>query len=304
VAVGCGGDDNVVPLDSGSDSTKADAPVGTDASGDTSPTGDAQQGDTGPTPDGGGGKDVVLPDVTVPGIDDFIAQTTSTLCTRLGQCCFGQNTGLFDLSHCVNFETNAGGVKGLAYHTIPADAGDAGVTLDQTSARLCLQLILTMSCTTTSAELAAMRTACYGALRGQIPANGAGCVDSIQCGDGLRCDTSVDGGKCTALVPDGGACTYTLARPSDPTNSPIFSDDCAYRGTSTPPLFCDDSNPDAGIICVPLLGDGGPCGNSSNFDNACVSLICGGVSGICVDSVVQNPQDFCTELTIRDAGPG
>ena len=93
-----------------------------------------------------------------------------------------------------------------------------------------------------------------------------------------------------ALVGDGGACTKT--------------DDCAYRGTSVPSLFCDSIAPDAGS-CVPRLELDGGCGNFDDFDyGACTSGLCDPTTGNCSATDPFIDPGTCDIFTLKDAGPG
>ena len=183
----------------------------------------------------------------------------------------------FDLGRCLNTnENNLGGFKTLSRHE-PAlrDGGEAKVVFDKTKAALCLGEIRSFTCLTPSAEETKLRDDCYAALAGTIALNAAGCTDAIHCAAG-RCVLPGDGGvgSCVALVGDGGDCTT--------------SDDCAYRGSSNPSLFCEDDFADAGPSCAPRLGLDASCGNNTDSDYAaCQSQVCG-ANLTCASAFTQN----------------
>jgi hypothetical protein len=289
LGVGCSGDDTVVPLDSSAD-TKPDTTqpdTGTDGGSESSTEG----GEDAPA-------DAPLPDVAVPPLDTFIDTAVDTFCTALGACCYQGNPQKWDKPRCINAQfVAAGNPKLLAFRNAATKDGGAGLQYDTAQAKQCLALLTAMPCTITSAQYLAIGNACYGALKGTVPVNSKGCIDSLQCASPGRCDLTVDGGQCLPLLGDGGLCTT--------------SDDCSYRGTYQPPLFCDDDpvrhpdpSSDAGLAiptCSPQLGPNGSCGNDTDFEGACTTGICGD-NNLCGNNFVQNTTDVCNAFTIRDAG--
>ncbi len=276
VAVGCGGDDTVVPLDSGKDQTTPDSPVTPTEGGADVKVDVVTDGGPDVRADGGpdamdAGRDVALPDASGLAPADFPLEVTRALCTRLAECCPTPDAGMvFDVLQCLAANEGFGGLKYLSRHEPGLrDGGAALVQFDTTSAAQCLAGARNFTCQTPSSEYQKMRDDCYGALQGTIALNGTGCTDTIHCATG-RCVLPGDGGvgTCAALVGDGGACAT--------------SDDCAYRGTSNPDLFCDDDPSRFGSpTCGPRVGDGGSC-NDTDFDYAaCQSGVCSG-AGICL----------------------
>jgi hypothetical protein len=283
VAVGCSGDDTNPGGDSGHDGT-------TDTAGDVLPP-----PDTGPDvidggPDVTDADAALLPDVQPPSaVGDFPDQVLTALCATIGRCCLlYPDAGTFDPSHCFAAQTNAGGFKNISYHRA-ALQGDAGllVTYDTAKAKKCLLDIATFTCpppAQTALEYQTARDDCYAALKGTIALNGSGCTDDIHCAAG-HCI----GGTCVPLVADGGACQT--------------SDDCAYRGTSVPSLFCNSDGTIDGGVCVPRLDLGAACGIYNDFDyGACVSGLCDTQTGNCGGSDHFIDPLTCSILSVKDAG--
>jgi hypothetical protein len=233
------------------------------------------------------GVDTGLPDVKPP-VDPsvFPGQVVDALCQRFRECC-NLPAGSWDQVRCVNTNANGGGFKNLGLHQAGL-TGDAGklVTYNTAAATTCLQDILSFTCpppAQTSAEYQKARNDCYAALQGTIALNGTGCSDDIHCAAG-HCV----GGTCVALVADGGACTKT--------------DDCAYRGTSTPSLFCDNTDPAEGGTCVPRLDIDAGCINYVDYDYAaCIGGLCDLNSGNCAASAPYVDPGTCT-FFFKDAG--
>jgi hypothetical protein len=298
LAIGCGGDDTAVPLDSGGGDRTIDSPQQETGNNDTS-TGDS------PSEGGGGDAEAGGGDAGVPPLDKFIEATVAAYCDRLGECCIGDaGHGTWDRNRCITANiNNISNPKLLPLHNAATKDGGAGIQYDTAHASQCLTLLKNMKCTIGSADYSAIRDTCYAALMGKVALNSGGCTDSIQCASPGRCDpAAADGGKCVALIGDGGLCTSI--------------DDCNYRGTYQPNLFCDDDptrhpNPaDASVsipTCTPQLPLNGTCGNGDgtigDLEGACLSGICGGV-GVCLDNFVQNDVTTCDVFTIKDAGGG
>jgi hypothetical protein len=282
--VGCSSDNGTTPPeDAGVDAT-TDTGTGTDSGADTgvdtgtvdSGKGDTSVTDTGPAPDANPPADP----------SQFPGQVVNALCTRFRECC-GLAAGAWDQVRCVSANGNGGGFKNLSNHET-ALQGDAGklVTYDTVAAQTCLQDILAFTCpppAQTSAEYQKARDDCYAALKGTIALNGTGCSDDIHCAAG-RCVS----GTCSALVGDGGACTKT--------------DDCAYRGTSTPSLFCNNQDPAEAGACVPRGAVGDGCLQYVDYDYAaCTGGLCDLNSGNCAASAPYVDPGTCT-FYAKDAG--
>jgi hypothetical protein len=287
VVVGCGGDDtNPGGVDSGRDGTTdtgQDVTPSPDTGTDAPNAGDA--GDAGDANDG-----AALPDVhPPPSVGDFPDQVIGALCQTLARCCtLYPDAGAFDLSRCNSTETNLGGFKNISNHRAGLQ-GDAGalVTYDLAKAGKCLQDIATFTCpppAQTALEYQTARDDCYAALQGKIALNGAGCTDDIHCAAG-HCV----GGTCVALVGDGGFCQT--------------SDDCAYRGTSVPNLFCNADGTQDGGVCVPRLDLDGGCGQYNDFDYAaCSNGLCDTQTGLCTATDQFIDPQTCSILAVKDAG--
>jgi hypothetical protein len=216
----------------------------------------------------------------------FPAQIVTALCERFRECC-GVEASAWDESRCEATNGSYGGWKNLGAHTAAlTGAGAARVTYDMAQAAICLGEIRSFTCpppVQTAAEYQKARDDCYAALKGTIAMGSAGCTDDIHCAEG-RCVA----GSCAALVPAGGACATT--------------DDCAYRGTSTPSLFCNATTPDAGGACTPRLDIGGACLSFVDYDYAaCASGMCDPSSGNCAASSPFVDPATCVFFA-RDAG--
>jgi hypothetical protein len=287
IGVGCGGDDTVVPVDSSADIRTGDSPGIDVANGDTG----SEAGDEGGDANDGG----VYYDVVPPPLDKFIETVMGTYCDRIGECCIPGKPANWDRQGCIDEQlTNYSVVDNLAGHRAATQNGGAGIQYDTTRAAECLFRLHDPNadpCTITSAEYLAIRDACYGALKGTVALNAKGCTDAIQCASPGRCDTST--GNCVPFLGDGGLCQT--------------SDDCSYRGSYQPQLFCDDDpdrhpGPDGGWIptCSPLLPLNATCGNTTDYEGACLSGVCNGLT--CQNSLIQDLTGDC--VFIKDAGAG
>ncbi|MGH7281511.1 MAG: hypothetical protein ACRELY_08320 [Polyangiaceae bacterium] len=193
IVVGCGGDDTIIGTggpDSGSDVT-ADV-IGNDT-GISDSGADAFHFDAGP--------------IT---LDSFYHQIDVTACAWEQNCCGGST--VFDTTACLRDLDDPTSAGFMFTRTLqaPADAGST-VVFDDAKAAECLNLIQGLSCSEdpsaiTAAQSQAIRTACYGAITGTIPAGNPGCTDSIECEPNNHCEFGPDGGG-TCVAP------YTLGTP-------------------------------------------------------------------------------------------
>ena len=283
VVVGCGGDDTIIGTggpDSGGD---VSSDVTTDTGiGDSG--GDAFHFDAGP-----------------PDLSNFYHQINETGCAWIQNCCGGASK--FDLNACVaGFDdpTTFGFLFTRTLNTVP-DGGN--VTFDGEKASQCLSLIQGLSCGTantsvTSAEVIAIRDACYGAIQGTIPAGSTGCTADIECVPPAHCDPA-GGGTCVAPLAQGATCV--LPSDTNPTQS-LGRCGRAYSGT---PRYCEVgpfiSLPEAGT-CDSPHGTGTGC----YAPYECSSWICDNTTdpGQCAASEALINSDLCAAFPPADAGDG
>jgi hypothetical protein len=296
VMVGCNGDNT---MDGGPDSAN-DSPS-PDVKNDITPPVDASDaGDS-----GGDGNTAV---------NQFRTDLAKAFCNRFQNCCNSLDGGFgaFDVNKCVTAATAS------AYNGSNAELNSLevlarnNVMLDTTASASCIAGMATLSCpTVTSSEVNTATTNCYAATIGTLNA-GSGCIASIECKPGNYCKfTGADGGKseagtqegqCAALIGQGQQCGFA------PYGDPIFtSTECEYKGWQPPTNFCDyDTFPDAsGYKCAPLRANATPCFN----DDECSSGICGTLGQDCVNTTCtcntsRDFTPFCSQLGIKDAGPG
>jgi hypothetical protein len=174
----------------------------------------------------------------------FTQQVAQALCNRYASCCFmGGDASAFNTDLCVGSYT-AFGYQGSSEGINRLLSGH--VAFDPAQAKSCLDQINAVDCSTnmrTSAQEKAIRSACFGAMTGTVPA-GSPCADPIECAPGLFC--SVGGapandagytGLCTALRTTGGACgDFGM-------NNPAGSETiCSYRGSGNTGLTCHNSD--------------------------------------------------------------
>ncbi len=251
LSVGCGGDDTVIGY-------------GPDSGGD-GPTVDSTADTFVPTD---GGTDAFSFDAGPPSLSNFYHQINLVGCAYFQNCCGG--AALFDLNACVADDDNPQSDGFLFTRTLETVPDGGHVTFDDTKASQCLSLIQGLSCSTastaiTSAQLLAIRSACYGAISGTIPAGSSGCTESIECVSPAHCEP-FGGGTCVAPYDAGAPCAIGADTQVDSLNR------CgrAYTGD---PGYCElgpfTTVAEAGTCDTPHVL-GGPC--YSPFE--CDSFIC------------------------------
>jgi hypothetical protein len=283
VALGCGHDDTTVPAGA------AAGPKAGDASASDVAPGAAEDGGSDAAPGQGPTLDAAADGASLPvptaDPSQFPAQAVTMLCERFRECC-GAAPATWDEGRCERTNGGGGGFKNLGAHVAGlTGSAAANVTYDKARAATCLAEIASFTCpptAQTAAEYQRARDDCYAALAGTIPLGGRGCTDDIHCAAG-RCA----GGTCSPLVAQGGACTKT--------------DDCAYRGTSTPNLFCDDTAA-GGARCAPRLDVGAACIDYADYDYAaCTSGLCDLGANACTAAAPFVDPGTCTFFS-SDAG--
>jgi hypothetical protein len=286
------------PVDSGggSDSTM-DTGMPPPDTGSMQDTFTADVADSGPPVDSGEAGPIDASDIFL-----FPQRVTEAYCTALQTCC--ANAAGFNMNFCITSTLAQGGFNGdgLGNYSgrIPNNGG--AITFNATSAQTCLTEIAALPCgMVTSQQLVQIRNDCYGALVGTIPVGGTGCTTSLDCAPQGWCSIVGDAGTCTALAGDGGACGVGLA-PSIPSN-----DQCSYRGTGQPALYCDNQVPDGGgtHTCLAQPGPGGTCGTTFYYGQECTTEICTGTCGMTTPfSDPGVPGGLCASLAPQDAGGG
>lgn len=273
--LGACGDDTVVSItDAGSDGNTS-----TDGSTTDAPNGDGSV-------DSGRDADSAPPPKNAA---ELAVQMESVLCGSLTRCCF--NNGNVADGGAVDGGTYNGAAcrdlfrgLGFEFSTIGLDKIDAGgvVAIDQAKAAQCLSSISALKCSLESPELVATRTACFDALVGTKAANAA-CTASVECGKGLYCDTSVNGGTCTALKPQGGPCGF-VDTGNEEADSYVAEEACSWRRSGDTKLHCASYDYGAAVYkprnqwtCEPAVNVGDGC-NSTVW---CKDSICEFPSFVC-----------------------
>jgi hypothetical protein len=179
------------------------------------------------------------------------------------------------------------------------------VTLDQAQGKDCLDKIAVMSCSLTGAALKSIRTACFGALTGTLPANQP-CRTSLECAPGLFCNPDVDPnvsdagnvvyGKCAPLRGSGGACNIVGDAVKDFIASLYAEEACSYRGGGDTNLRCasydpvgDDYKPRNEWTCQPTVGNDAGCNTTVWCSD--------GVCPLSAPFVCQSPLQYFTECS-------
>ena len=301
IAVGCGGDDtSTSPAEDASVEAQADAP----SAPLDGPIVDGSNGDVGSTPDAAseaspdsGDAGSVIEAGAPPFYDGsaaaFPAAVSAAFCTAKQVCCL-VSPSRWNEAACVGSVQAGGGYRNLStYSTSLGGSIDGGhVALDASAAGTCLADmlgLLTASCgVATSATALRLQGECYGAFQGTLGVDAGPCGTSLECAPGSSCVKGV----CATLSGVGGSCTST--------------DDCSYRGSSAPTVYCRLSLDGGAGRCAPAEGlDGGDCANASNANDVCLSGLCGFNPG-CADSVTftdPGPQTlFCNNI-LPEAGP-
>jgi hypothetical protein len=273
------------PVDSTIDVTPDTSPPPPDSSADTT----APDADAGPEGDAEAGLDASQ-------IFQFPGRVSQAWCQRLQTCCAPADAG-FDFSLCVLSTLAIGGANGdglgLYNGRIPNNGG--AIMFNTAMAQTCLQDISTIPCGMITTQVALqIRSDCYGALVGTIPVGSAGCSTNLDCAQGY-CNIVGDAGTgtCTALVADGGACT--------------FNEQCSYRGSGQPAQFCNTGA--ATPTCVPQTAIGGMCGFTTYYNQECTTEICAPPANCAAQGVFADPGvdgGTCASLVPvpQDAGGG
>ena len=282
VVVGCGGDDTIIGVgpDSGGDGT---ADVTTDT-GILDSGGDAFHFDAGPVD-----------------LSSFYHQINETGCAWMQNCCGGPTQ--FDLNQCVAAFDDPTALGFLFTRTLSSVPDGGNVTFDKASADQCLSLIQGLSCGTantsvTSAQLLAIRSACYGAITGKIPVGSTGCSESIECAPPGHCEP-FDGGTCVTAYPTGANCVMSGDTPTASLNR------CgrAYTGQ---PDYCEVGD-------FFTIAEAGTCAPPQDLDASCAtpfecaSWTCETTNfpGSCANSEAIINADLCTAFPPPpDAGDG
>ncbi len=273
--LGACGDDTVVSITDagfdGSTDATSDAPVIPDGSVDSGRDADAS---TIPTP---------------RSATELARAIESTLCGSLTRCCFDNGNvpdggavdgGTYNGAACRDLFRGLG----FEFSSIGIDKVDAGavIGIDEAKAAQCLSSINALKCSLESPELVAARTLCFDALVGKKTANAA-CTASVECGKGLYCDTSVNGGTCTALKPQGGPCGFVNTG-NEEADSYVAEEACSWRRSGDTQLHCESYDYNAAAYkprnewtCQPAVNAGQGC-NSTVW---CKDSICEFPSYVC-----------------------
>jgi hypothetical protein len=298
LVVGCGDDSVVPPGDSGPDSTsdaqaEVGPDVGADVAADVAPDntiGDASDGGT----DSSDAADAPVDAFDAAVIGQFPFTVTQAFCQRLQTCCAPNDAG-FDNNFCVSSTLGQGGVNGdgLGNYQSQIPVNGGSITWNPAKAQACLQDIANIPCgTVTSANYLQIRNDCYGALVGTIAVNGSGCVNHLDCAPQGYCNIIGDAGTgtCAALVSAAGACT--------------FNEQCTYRGTGQPAMFC---NTGGSNTCVPQGDVDAACGTTNEYNQECTTELCV-APGVCGTQTIFSdpgvPNGICASLAAQDAGGG
>ncbi len=267
-----------------------------------------QATDVSPQPDGGSDAPADAPPLVqlAPAIAEAICARVLTCCGGGGGADSGAfDGGVFDMAYCIKFYGASGWDNNLAGTEVPGVADGGHLVYDPTAGNDCVTRINNggsvkagkFTCDQMqAAELKSISTACFAAVKGNIPIGTAGCRASIECVPGAYC-AAVSGGP-----PDGGAtgtCTALKAVGADCDNSATLfssgsSDQCSYLGSGQACL-----PPDAGLprTCAALRAAGEVCVSANE---ECQSGLCDD-DGKCGSSVTFITKPYCAQFV--DAGP-
>lgn len=251
--------------------------------------------------------------VDAPTLVQLPPAIAEAICARVLTCC-GQgggagssafDGGVFDSAYCIKFYGATGWDNSLAGTEVPGVVDGGHLVYDPTEANNCVNRINNggtveagkFTCDQMeAAELKAISTACFAAVRGNIPIGSAGCRAAIECVPGAYCAAAGGGPPATGAT---GTCTALKAVGADCDNSaPLFgigsSDQCSYRGSGEACL-----PPDAGLPrkCTGLRAAGEVCVSANE---ECQSGLCDD-TGKCGSVVTFITQPYCAQFV--DAGP-
>ena len=279
---------------SGSGSGSSSGSDGGSSSGSKMDGGDAS--DTGQPSDAGDASDgPFIP----PGLLMYQQQYAQAFCQATLHCCDNFDAGAYDLNACQAANQTVGWENTLPPQNSIFTRGN--LAFDQEAGAGCLAALGTVPCTAlTATENSSIINACASVIHGTIPVGSFGCGSSWECAPGAFCDSTMDGGLCTALVAQGAACGNKA--PND--------EMCAYLSTHTPSLYCDFINhPDGGgATCVPTQADPAGCvdPNGFSYDFSCTSELCGdnNTCGSSQTNFNTGTTGQCATYLITDAGGG
>ena len=218
--------------------------------------------------------------VDAPTLVQLPPAIADAICKRAATCCGALDAGAFDMGKCLTAYALTGWDNSLVGTGIPGVADGGHLVYDPLEGNRCVTRINNggtaaagkFTCGTMgAAELKAISTACFAAVRGDIPIGTAGCRASIECVPGAYCDATGGGvadgggpGTCRALKAVGADC-----EDSPPLYEKFASDQCSYRGS--------------GEGCYPV--DGGPrkCTALRATGELCVAANEECQSGLCDD---------------------
>lgn len=315
VAVGCGGDDNVVPPPGdggGFDNTAPDV-----RNDNYVPPNDQYVPDTNVADNYNPDNYAVPPDagIDAPTLGSFIHESDEAYCQSLGQCCttpplgYPQNWNQDGDGGCVQaFDSTAGWDFLIPY---AASLNNADVTYNPQQAAQCiydLQQIYQSSTQNSCGVVQAnyfnnILSDCYKVFNGTVTPGG-NCVTSLDCANGF-CQLGPDAGPgtCAALVALGSACsvdTYNTSLGPTPVD-----DQCTYLGAGTPNNFCTGALPGGNGTGVCAAGQGLDAG-CTGFEQCQLPGSTCGFSGTCEGQYVFSDPGIaggeCATYTVVDAG--
>ena len=233
-------------------------------------------------------------DLDVP-LSGYGNAAATAFCNRVSTCC--GNTG-FNLSQCITDNEVYGWESSLPPSM--AEYGSPNLVYNPTAGSACISALGNMPCgaAVSAAQYAAVTSACFGPLHGNIAVGSGPCTSSFECVPGSYCvketvdagapDAGGDAGKggveslCEPLVAVGAACSQVAG-----------DDACSYLGEETA-VYCNRINGNAGATCANRLANGLTCGSTSEFDDeACTSLLCGD-NDQCGSTVALPTKAYCS----------
>lgn len=250
--------------------------------------------------DSGGDADANAPDAAdASALLAFPGQVATTLCTTIGNCCYGVGSDELDMEKCLSVLGGSGfRDSNLGSNLIP----NGHVVFDAVKAQTCLSQLAAIDCTTdifTTAVMGVLYPNCFGAMTGTLP-TGAPCGNAIECAPGEFCDPADAGDAsmtCQPLRTSGQSCADFG---SDFTSA---STACSYRASGDTQLTCNTAPSDpAAWTCTPEFTAGSAC----ELDLDCQTKMCTSVDGgfACGSAEAVTNAATCTFFKIVDAGPG
>ncbi|MGD0677655.1 MAG: hypothetical protein ABSC94_19735 [Polyangiaceae bacterium] len=258
--------------DGAADASDGAADASDAAARDAAPEADAAivdaEADTGEDADAGFVCSMSVPTVA----PQFQSAAATVVCQHIQNCC-GLTNAQFNLNLCLASEGSGSGWMDIGSTVNYQNSGR--IEYNPTAACECLQGSSTFSCgEIDQSTWDSLHQTCLAAVGGTgIPSDG-GCQSSYECAPGYYCP-GTDGGACTPLVQNGGACAQDYM--------------CSYIAAGSPTLYCNATS----HTCEPTLGAATAC----TVNTQCASNICAYGTSTCASGIVIASPTVCSIFT-------